>query len=1051
MPSVAEQQQVLTSGIPTGTKVRTIEDPADLSKGIWLSTVQFYDNRGRVVQSVADNYRGGTDIITNRYDFTGKVLSTYLVHNNPAVDPANATATLRIRTSMKYDHAGRVLESWKTINDDDSKKALIAQSDYNELGQLKNKKLGKQKTNSGTYTATEIGNFDYSYTIRGWLKGINKEYANDLSPMQGAASRWFGMELNYDWGFANNQFNGNIGGIKWRSRGDGDRRAYGFGYDKVNRLLSGDFSQHNNTNYADNSAINFDMMMGDGTSAASAYDENGNIKAMKQWGVKLNNSVVIDDLTYNYTSTTNKLLNVVDAQNDNQTKLGDFRTSSLHPTQAKTSGTVDYTYDLNGNLKKDLNKDIGNGTTDGIEYNHLNLPWKITVKSASGNKGTITYVYDATGNKITKTIIEGTLKTVTYYAGSMIYQARSHTSSTGNDTLQFMGHEEGRTRYIAAVGNTPARFEHDYFVKDHLGNTRLVLTEEYQQDIYPAVTLEGSMNTPTDAMYIEKGYYNIDQNFIVSKAAATGIGDYYNHNGNPPVNNNPNSNTGVYSTKLYQQNAQTNKIGLGMTLKVMAGDQLNIWGKSYWFTAAGNFASKNSIPVATLLDAFVATPAIAAKAIAAGTINTTQVFDGITDFFKHNNDADATKPWAYINWVFFDERFNYAGGGFDRIGASGSIKNHNNSTIPNIIVPKNGYVFVYCSNESDYNVFFDNLQVVHTRGALLEETHYYPFGGRLSGICSNAAGKLENKYKHIGKELQSKEFSDGSGLEQYDFGSRFYDPQIGRWHTQDPRADKWPEYTPYTYTLNNPINLVDLDGEDVYILYYTTGNGHGDEMFKSSAETRKKNIEEGKNFDAEKDKVIMIGLQDMSDVQDMTKWAVDTYSEKYGKTAEVGVWSHSGVDGPIGTQAAKKDGLYEGSTQMSLGGWGKIDFNWKDKGTTMGFYGCNSANEKASKNFAQNISGLDNYKDAEVRGQSTSSYPSFYTNIRATSIARNYNWPGAWGVGGGTYMIGGNPNQGAAATSRVPFTGSFPAANPMNVYRNRQKLRSDYQPGQQKN
>ena len=101
-------------------------------------------------------------------------------------------------------------------------------------------------------------------------------------------------------------------------------------------------------------------------------------------------------------------------------------------------------------------------------------------------------------------------------------------------------------------------------------------------------------------------------------------------------------------------------------------------------------------------------------------------------------------------------------------------------------------------------------------------------------------------------------------------------------------------------------------------------------MFKASAETRKKDIEEGKNFDAEKDKVIMIGVQDISDVQDMTKWAVDTYSEKYAKTAEGGVWSHSGVDGQIGSQVSKKDGLHEGSTQMSLDGWGKIDFNWKD-------------------------------------------------------------------------------------------------------------------------
>ena len=172
-------------------------------------------------------------------------------------------------------------------------------------------------------------------------------------------------------------------------------------------MLSGDFSQYNTSSYGDNAAINFDMMMGDGSTASSAYDENGNIKAMKQWGVKLNSSDLIDDLTYAYSfngsTFTNKLLNVIDVKNDNQTKLGDFRTSSLHPVQNKNAGTVDYTYDVNGNLKKDLNKDIGSNSMDGIEYNHLNLPWKITVKSATGDKGTITYVYDATGNKITKT------------------------------------------------------------------------------------------------------------------------------------------------------------------------------------------------------------------------------------------------------------------------------------------------------------------------------------------------------------------------------------------------------------------------------------------------------------------------------------------------------------------------------------------------------------------------------------------------------------------------------------------------------------------------
>jgi len=89
---------------------------------------------------------------------------------------------------------------------------------------------------------------------------------------------------------------------------------------------------------------------------------------------------------------------------------------------------------------------------------------------------------------------------------------------------------------------------------------------------------------------------------------------------------------------------------------------------------------------------------------------------------------------------------------------------------------------------------------------VLQENHYYPFGLSLNGEWIKNPGR-EDKYQYNGKEL-----NEDFGLNWYDYGARWYMPDIARWGQVDPLAEKMASWSPFNYSFNNPIRFIDPDG-----------------------------------------------------------------------------------------------------------------------------------------------------------------------------------------------------------------------------------------------
>jgi RHS repeat-associated protein len=578
---------------------------------------------------------------------------------------------------------------------------------------------------------------------------------------------WFGQEYCYEYGFDSTSYTGNISGIKWKSGADGIARAYGMGYDRIDRLTYASFTQQQaGSNLWTNDKVDFSV-------TGLTYDVAGNILSMNQKGLNGLTIRTIDSLKYGYFANSNRLNYVTDRANDPASILGDFREQDNRETQ-------DYWYDPNGNVAKDRNKSV-----DTVLYNHQQLP---AILLAKNRKAAIHYLYaagqhDLVAKMVSDTSVVPHLFRVTNYINGFQYE---------QDTLRFINQEEGRIRPIYQSGK-PVQYTFDYYIKDNLRNVRLVLGTRRDTTIYRA-----SMETATAAR----------ENALFSNIELTRSPKPVGY----PEDETTDINT--YVARLNAANGQ--KIGPALVLRVMAGDSIRIAVRAFLKDPGASKSSVNAEEMAAAL--LRALNGSAGKESKFSLMEKTPSAAGITgDIYTQLKEKDPAEnlpdnPRAYLCFAGFNDQFHL-------IGHNAGVKQVQRATdvlqtlvSPSLRIQQSGYLYIYTTNESARDVYFDNLTVTRISSSLLEETHYYPFGLIMAGISSSAL--KENTYPVNKKRYNGIELNTDLELNEYDAFYRTLDPQTGRWKQIDPRVEKMEAWSPYASNFNNPLRYSDLLGDE---------------------------------------------------------------------------------------------------------------------------------------------------------------------------------------------------------------------------------------------
>jgi RHS repeat-associated protein len=589
-------------------------------------------------------------------------------------------------------------------------------------------------------------------------------------------------------------YNGNIGAMEVDIAKFNRNLLYGYRYDQLNRITKMDAF----TGTVDSPGVYTATAINDYRERVT-YDPNGNILTYKRNGTNTNlppgvtGGFAMDSLAYEYIPNTNKLKRVTDNAAYSNNYPGDIDNQTA---------TENYLYDAIGNLIKDK--------AEGIDSIYWNVYGKISRINKS-NGMAIVYVYDAAGNRISKSVTRADSTKLTYYvrdAGGnvmSIYQRGYAAINSGHlSQAEINLYGSSRLGVYNVSTNVQKCFDNTdtitnftrgnkfFELTNHLGSVLVIMSDKTvpvaSSPTYAITGYTPEVATATDyypfGMQMPGRAYYIDTTTENVGGSGGSVGP------EPPV------------VTIYKHTFNTSPYNHPYTISPDILDaSLNNTG---WTNSKGAWTSYSDCATPTAGQSLAFTDTRPDTSTLTLTLS---VDSGKTTSIRSFSFTHRSSATGYAHWKMYINGIEVGDSTLNPTAASGCT--HTPTGTRNVTHPVENLTGTFTVVLKLYD---------HTGSGTAQGTfrmNDFILNGVTRDVIDSSAGsqqwanKRSYRYGFNGKENDNDVKGEGN---QQDYGMRIYDPRLGRFLSVDPITKNYPMLTPYQYASNNPIQNIDIDG-----------------------------------------------------------------------------------------------------------------------------------------------------------------------------------------------------------------------------------------------